>query len=109
VLVTAQPGRLTSTASPGKTRAALRSKHGMASQPTRAPHPAPSGPGGDPPVDIVGWRVHRLRDAGFPGALAESLARQQVDLHALLQLVDRGCPPHLAARILAPDDTTAVR
>jgi hypothetical protein len=53
--------------------------------------------------------VHRLRDAGFPGALAESLARQQVDLHALLQLVDRGCPPHLAARILAPDDTTAVR
>ncbi|MCY7364805.1 MAG: hypothetical protein LH469_05760 [Frankiaceae bacterium] len=26
------------------------------------------------------------------------------DLHALLQLVDRGCPPHLAARILAPLD-----
>jgi hypothetical protein len=24
------------------------------------------------------------------------------DLHALLQLVDRGCPPGLAVRILAP-------
>jgi hypothetical protein len=27
-----------------------------------------------------------------------------VDIHALLELVDRGCPPHLAARILAPLD-----
>jgi hypothetical protein len=26
------------------------------------------------------------------------------DLHALLELVDRGCPPALAARILAPLD-----
>jgi len=35
--------------------------------------------------------------------LAEILARQdRVDLHELLQLVDRGCPPPLAARILAP-------
>jgi hypothetical protein len=25
-----------------------------------------------------------------------------MDLHALLELVDRGCPPALAARILAP-------
>jgi hypothetical protein len=27
-----------------------------------------------------------------------------VDLHDLLNLIDRGCPPHLAARILAPLD-----
>jgi hypothetical protein len=27
-----------------------------------------------------------------------------MDLHALLGLVDRGCPPDLAARILAPLD-----
>lgn len=79
----------------------------MTTQPTRTPHPAASGTGDDAPVDVVAWRVLRLRDAGFPRALAESLARQHVDLHALLQLVDRGCPPHLAARILAPDDTTA--
>ena len=25
-----------------------------------------------------------------------------MDLHALLELVDRGCPPRLAVRILAP-------
>jgi hypothetical protein len=25
-----------------------------------------------------------------------------IDLHALLELVDHGCPPALAARILAP-------
>jgi hypothetical protein len=39
---------------------------------------------------------------GFPPALADALARDRVDLHALLQLVDRGCPPELAARILSP-------
>jgi hypothetical protein len=35
--------------------------------------------------------------------MAEALARNpSVDLHALLDLVDNGCPPPLAARILAP-------
>jgi hypothetical protein len=43
--------------------------------------------------------------AGFGPDLADVLAHQeQVDLHELLKLVDRGCPPHLAARILAPLD-----
>jgi hypothetical protein len=46
----------------------------------------------------------RLREAGFPPVLASVLARQRVDLHALLELVDAGCPPELAARILAPLD-----
>jgi hypothetical protein len=33
------------------------------------------------------------------------LARDpRTDLHALLELVDRGCRPELAARILAPLD-----
>jgi hypothetical protein len=32
-----------------------------------------------------------------------------VDLHELLVLVDRGCPPPLAARILAPLDGRATR
>jgi hypothetical protein len=27
-----------------------------------------------------------------------------IDLHALLELINRGCPPELAARILAPID-----
>jgi hypothetical protein len=51
------------------------------------------------------WRVQRLLTAGFELALAERLARQEnVDLHELLELVDRGCPPALAARIVAPLD-----
>jgi hypothetical protein len=43
-----------------------------------------------------------LLASGFNRELAESLAATDVDLHALLELVDRGCPPELAARILAP-------
>jgi hypothetical protein len=53
--------------------------------------------------DLRAWRVRRLRAAGFSLALATDLASDcRVDLHALLQLTDRGCPPELAARIMAP-------
>lgn len=55
--------------------------------------------------DVVAWRVERLRDAGFGRAAAEQLARDRhYDLHALLELIDRGCRPELAARIVAPLD-----
>jgi hypothetical protein len=77
----------------------------MTTQPTRPARTVPSGVEASAPIDVVGWRASRLLDSGFPVDLAQSLARQRVDLHALLQLVDRGCPPHLAARILSPDDT----
>jgi hypothetical protein len=51
----------------------------------------------------VAWREARLRVAGFEWETASQLARDDgVDLHELLELVDHGCPPHLAARILAP-------
>jgi hypothetical protein len=51
----------------------------------------------------VSWRAERLVIAGFPERLARPLAREPgVDVHALLELVDRGCPPGLAARIMAP-------
>jgi hypothetical protein len=51
----------------------------------------------------VGWRADCLIRAGFAPPLAHALARDSAfDLHALLELVDRGCPPELAARILAP-------
>ena len=54
---------------------------------------------------IVGWRLARLRQAGFGDDLAEQLSRDcDVDLHALIELVERGCAPPLAARILAPFD-----
>ena len=59
--------------------------------------------GGDP-VEVVEWRRRRLQKAGFEPALAGDLAAAPIDLHALLDLVDRGCPPPLAARILAPLD-----
>ncbi|KRE41106.1 hypothetical protein ASG74_14695 [Knoellia sp. Soil729] len=57
-----------------------------------------------PPVDVVAWRECRLREAGFPWDLADWLAHTPADLHELLSLVDAGCPPHLAARILSPLD-----
>ncbi|HEU4450629.1 MAG TPA: hypothetical protein VFR63_11705 [Gaiellaceae bacterium] len=57
---------------------------------------------------VVAWRRRQLRAAGFGCSLARSLARDgRVSLHALLSLVDRGCPPELAARILAPLDEEA--
>jgi hypothetical protein len=53
----------------------------------------------------VRWRAERLVSAGFDAELAARLARHEhVDLHALLELVDSGCPPHLAARIVWPLD-----
>jgi hypothetical protein len=59
--------------------------------------PAPGAP------EIVAWRRTRLRKAGFDDGLAEQVSREcAVDLHALIELVERGCPPPLAARILAP-------
>lgn len=62
------------------------------------------------PVDVRAWRRCRLVDAGFEPELAELVASDpRFDLHALLQLVDRGCPPPLAVRILAPLPSAAPR
>ena len=53
--------------------------------------------------DVAAWRHDVLRQAGFEASLARQLAASaDVDLHDILKLVDRGCPPELAARILAP-------
>jgi hypothetical protein len=54
---------------------------------------------------VVRWRRDQLVDAGFPRALAAMLAENpHYDLHALIELVERGCRPDLAVRILAPVD-----
>jgi hypothetical protein len=52
--------------------------------------------------DIVErWRAQELRRAGFPDDVATELAtRTDVDLHAALDLIRRGCAPELAAQIL---------
>ena len=53
--------------------------------------------------EVESWRRAQLSQAGFPAPLASRLARDgRYDLHALLELVDRGCAPELAVRILAP-------
>ena len=58
--------------------------------------------------EIEHWRRQQLLAAGFAPDLAAELAGSRaIDLHALLHLVDQGCPPTLAARILAPLDPSA--
>jgi hypothetical protein len=52
--------------------------------------------------EVVHWRRERLAETGFPLPLAASVAENEhYDLHALIELVERGCPPELAVRILA--------
>lgn len=47
------------------------------------------------------WRTTELMRVGFPGDDAVALAsRTDVDLHEAIELVQRGCPPDLAVRIL---------
>jgi hypothetical protein len=56
-----------------------------------------------PPLDVRAWRRCRLLEVGCAAELADLVAADpRVDLHAVLELVDRGCPPELAVRILAP-------
>ena len=59
------------------------------------------------PVDeIERWRCDQLSSSGFSPALASAIASDpRYDLHLLIELVERGCRPDLAARILAPLDT----
>ena len=58
------------------------------------------------PVDeVADWRRDQLVGTGFTPALAAAIARDpRYDVHALIELVERGCRPDLAARILAPLD-----
>jgi hypothetical protein len=53
--------------------------------------------------EVFHWRRRQLIGTGFPCRLAASIAGDpRYDLHALIGLVERGCRPELAARILAP-------
>ena len=57
---------------------------------------------------IVSWRREQLLDAGFSAPLADAVAfERSYDVHALIELTERGCAPELAARILAPLDGDA--
>jgi hypothetical protein len=47
------------------------------------------------------WRAQELRRAGYDSAGASELAaRNDVDLHRAIELLERGCPPDLALAIL---------
>jgi hypothetical protein len=53
--------------------------------------------------EVVRWRRERLTHTGFPLPVAAKIAKDtRYDLHALIELVERGCQPELAVRILAP-------
>lgn len=112
MLVAPQPSRLTDLEKIGefgKTCGLPGSEQGMTTHQTHQVHPAGVCEAAGPPLDVVAWRACRLADAGFRWVLADSLARTNADLHQLLSLVDAGCPPDLAARILAPIDEDSAR
>jgi hypothetical protein len=51
------------------------------------------------------WRAERLVRVGFDRELAHRIAADaRFDVHALIELCERTCPPELACRILAPLD-----
>jgi hypothetical protein len=61
-----------------------------------------------PAAGIRAWRRDLLCTAGFELELARRIAAAPAfDVHAVIELVERGCPPPLAARILAPLDSEA--
>jgi hypothetical protein len=52
-------------------------------------------------VDVIRWRLSQLTRSGYPLEAAVTVAtRLDVDLHRASNLVERGCPPELALRIL---------
>ena len=47
------------------------------------------------------WRAEELMRAGYdPGAAHDLATRPDIDLHTARELLERGCPPELAAQIL---------
>jgi hypothetical protein len=49
--------------------------------------------------NVHDWRVFQLRRLGVPTLLAESYA-DSIDWHQVARLVQRGCPPLVALRIV---------
>ena len=55
----------------------------------------------DEAAEVLAWRFDALCRSGFDlDAAAVLAANVEVDLHKAVELVGRGCPPDLAARIL---------
>jgi len=55
----------------------------------------------DEAAEVLAWRFDALCRSGFDlDAAAVLAANVEVELHQAIELVGRGCPPALAARIL---------
>ena len=53
--------------------------------------------------EVFAWRRSQLVRSGFPEHLAARAAHDgRYDLHRIIELVESGCRPELALRILAP-------
>jgi hypothetical protein len=69
-------------------------------EPIMTPHPGPAREAaGDEKLLVHNWRVARLTQLGIPGPLAEVDA-DHLDWHQVARLVQHGCPPQLALRIV---------
>lgn len=51
-------------------------------------------------AQVEAWRLHVLLQAGYPLKVAERISRSNADLHQAVELLERGCTAHVAARIL---------
>ena len=60
------------------------------------------------PNQVVLWRLEQLIRSGLPVSMATRAANADYDLHALIELLGRGCSPELAIRILAPIESESV-
>jgi len=56
--------------------------------------------GTDAASQVEAWRLHVLLQAGYPLRVAERLAKSTADLHRAVEILELGCTPHTAARIL---------
>ena len=57
----------------------------------------------DEVFEVFAWRQSQLVRSGLPESLAARVAQDsRFDLHQLTELIDNGCAPELAVRILAP-------
>jgi hypothetical protein len=56
--------------------------------------------GQDERSKVKGWRLHVLVEAGYPVEIAERIATSDVDLHEAVELIEQGCTPDVAERIL---------
>jgi hypothetical protein len=56
--------------------------------------------GTDAASQVEAWRLHVLLQAGYPLRVAERLAKSSADLHRAVEILESGCTPHTAARIL---------